>query len=166
MPERPENAGVMRGVLSKGMEMALDIFLFFNGNARDAVDFYARVFKAEKPYVMTYGEMPAGPEGSGCIGGPLPESARGLLAYANLKLAGGDLMCSDVPPGMPYTAGNNFAVSYSSRDTAELRRLFAALGEGGKTLMDLQKTFYSELFGMLTDKFGVIWQFIHVAEES
>jgi len=40
--------------------------------------------------------------------------------------------------------------------------LFAALGNGGQVRMPLAKTFFSPQFGMLTDRFGVLWM-IYVA---
>lgn len=146
--------------------MSLEVFLMFNGNCREALAFYGKAFKQEPGYVLTYGEMPEGPEGAGCMGGPLPEEAKSLIAYSDLRVGSQALMCSDVPPGSPFTVGNNVFITYSSDDMAEIRRLFAALGEGGTVLMELQKTFYSELFGMLTDKLGVNWQFIHYKEKK
>lgn len=142
--------------------MPLDAFVNFDGNCREALAFYAKIFGVEKPYTMTYGEMPPGPEGLECPGGvPLPPEAKNLLCYANLPIDGNNLMLCDVPPGAPFIAGNNITLTYSTKDMAEIRRLFAALKEGGNVIMDLQKTFWSELFGMLTDKFGVNWQFVH-----
>ncbi len=144
--------------------MSLEIFVMFNGNCRDALAFYAKAFKTKPQQIMTYDEMPKGPEGASCPGGPLPAEAGKLIAYSSLQVGKQSLMCSDVPPGSPFTVGNNVFITYSSGDLAEIRRLFAALGEGGKVHMELQKTFYSELFGMLIDRFGVNWQLIHVAE--
>ena len=40
-------------------------------------------------------------------------------------------------------------------DDVEAKRVFMALGEGGKVTMPLAKTFWTSSFGMLTDKFGV-----------
>jgi PhnB protein len=42
-------------------------------------------------------------------------------------------------------------------DQAEVKRIFSALAEGGSIQMPLDKTFWSPLFGMCTDKFGVAW---------
>jgi PhnB protein len=43
-------------------------------------------------------------------------------------------------------------------DEREIERIYTALGEGGEVEMELGKTFFSELFGMVTDQFGIIWQ--------
>jgi PhnB protein len=50
-----------------------------------------------------------------------------------------------------------FALSLTVPDDAEAERLFAALGDGGQVQMPLAKTFFTSRFGMLTDRFGVMW---------
>ena len=42
-------------------------------------------------------------------------------------------------------------------DTGEAARVFDALAGGGKVTMPMQKTFWAESFGMLTDRFGTPW---------
>ncbi len=42
-------------------------------------------------------------------------------------------------------------------DDAEAKRVFAALGQGGKVTMPLMKSFWTFSFGMLTDPFAVPW---------
>jgi len=54
--------------------------------------------------------------------------------------------------------GTNIAITLGSSDKDEIERVFAALADGGKVAMPLGKTFFSELYGMLTDRFGIIWQ--------
>ena len=41
--------------------MPVDIYLNFNGNCREAVEFYAKVFGTEKPRIQTFGEAPPNP---------------------------------------------------------------------------------------------------------
>jgi PhnB protein len=66
------------------------------------------------------------------------------------------LMGADAPPGhgKPFSG---FDISLDDSDEPEVRRLFAALSEGGSVMMPLGPTFWSPLFGMCTDKFGVNW---------
>jgi PhnB protein len=45
-------------------------------------------------------------------------------------------------------------------EEAEAKRIFAALSNGGEVRMELAKTFFSPLFGMLADRFGVPWMII------
>jgi uncharacterized glyoxalase superfamily protein PhnB len=42
-------------------------------------------------------------------------------------------------------------------DPEKAKEYFANLSEGGTVIMALEKTFWAEAFGMLTDKFGIKW---------
>ncbi|MGB7468546.1 MAG: VOC family protein, partial [Candidatus Acidiferrum sp.] len=50
-----------------------------------------------------------------------------------------------------------FSVSLSVKDPAETERIFHELAQDGKVTMPVQKTFWSERFGMLVDRFGIPW---------
>ena len=49
-------------------------------------------------------------------------------------------------------------------DTAEGQRVFKALADGGQVAMPFEKTFWSEGFGMVTDRFGTPWM-VNVAHK-
>lgn len=135
--------------------MALQLFVNFNGNCREAVEFYAKVFKTKKPEFMTFGDMPPDPEMV------LDEKDKKLVMYADLTIHGTTVMFSDTPTGMPFVNGNNIALTVVAKDEDEIRRLYHELGVGGEVDMELQETFWSNLYGMVTDKFGISWQFSH-----
>jgi PhnB protein len=97
---------------------------------------------------MTFGETPAGTSA--------PPGAKDLILHMAMPLGGITLMGCDAPAGREETLGG-FQVSVDSEDEAEVKRLFAALSEGGSVLMPLAKTFWSPLFGMAKDRFGVAW---------
>ncbi|MBE1555968.1 VOC family protein [Sporosarcina limicola] len=132
--------------------MAVDVYLNFNGNCREAVAFYAQVFETEQPQIMTFGETPPNPEY------PLPEEAKNLVMHTRLNISGSNVMFSDVFPGMPFTLGNNISLAIVSKDLNEIKAAFNKLKEGGTVVMDLQETFWSKCYGQLTDKFGIQWQ--------
>lgn len=133
--------------------MAVSLYLNFNGNCREAVDFYADVFNAEKNEVMTFGEGPQDSEH------PIPKEAESLIMHTFLNISGMKIMFSDVFPGMPFKAGNNISITILENDTEKIRLWFDKIKVGGTVEMDLQQTFWSKLYGSLTDKFGVPWQF-------
>lgn len=132
--------------------MAVDVYINFNGNCREAVEFYAQVFGAEKPKIMTFGDMPPSP------GFTLPEEAKNLVMHTRLNINGSNVMFSDSPPGMPFVAGNNISLVIISKNLDEIKSLFNKLKEGGTVGMDLQETFWSKCYGFVTDKFGIGWQ--------
>lgn len=135
--------------------MAVSLFINFNGNCREAVDFYAEVFGTEKSGLMTFGEMPPDPKM------PLPEEAKNLVAYVDVKVLDFVLMCSDVFPGTPFVKGNNITISIGTKDMELVDTLFNKLKEGGEVQMELQETFWSKRYGILVDKFGIPWMFSH-----
>jgi len=48
----------------------------------------------------------------------------------------------------------------------EVTRLFNELKEGGEVIMELGQAFFSELYGMVQDKFGVIWQILQYSPQQ
>lgn len=59
--------------------------------------------------------------------------------------------------GPQHKQGNNFSISVSAASKEEADKLFNGLASGGTVTMPLSKTFWSEYFGMCTDKFGINW---------
>jgi PhnB protein len=133
--------------------VAVDVYLNFNGNCREAVEYYAQVFGTEKPQIMTFGETPPDPDY------PLPEEAKNLVMHTRLNINGSNVMFSDVFPGMPFVVGNNISLAVVSKNLDEIKSFFNKLKDGGTVGMDLQETFWSKCYGNLTDKFGIEWQF-------
>jgi len=128
--------------------MSFDVFLNFDGDCREAAAFYATVFQVDAPHdVMTFEQN--------------PESApvdKDRILYASIPVFGATLMMSDCPSGAPFVKGTNVSLTLGSADPAEITRVFDALAAGGTAVMPLQKTFFSDLFGMVCDKFGIYWQ--------
>jgi len=135
--------------------MAVETFINFNGNCREAVEFYVQVFGTEKPRIMTFGDTPPDPKFT------LPEETRSLVMHTQLNVNGSNVMFSDVFPGMLFVAGNNISLAIVSKDMDEIKSLFNKLKEGGTVGMDLQETFWSKCYGSVTDKFGISWLFNH-----
>ncbi len=135
--------------------MKFEVFINFDGNCREAVEFYAKVFKSEVKSLMTYEQAPPDPNYA------LPESDKDRVMYADVQIGNLTAMFMDMPSGMPLIKGNNITPTISVNDIEEVKRLYNELKADGKVEMELQKTFYSDLYGMVTDKFGLIWQILH-----
>ncbi len=134
--------------------MRMNVHLNFQGNCAEAFAFYADVFQAGSPFQMPYS---AAPEAA-----PIPANWRDKVMHASVPIGGALLMGCDAPPGSSSPQAG-FQVCVESRDEAEVRRIYAALSNGGSTQMPLAPTFWSPLFGMCMDKFGVAWM---VSQES
>ena len=128
-------------------------YVNFQGNCRQAVEFYSEVFGTEKAKFMTFGEMPPDPEFV------MPEEAKNLVAHTQLMINETMVMFSDTPPGMPFVQGNNITLIVVSEDMDEIKTLYNKLKVGGKVDMEPGETFWSKAYGSVIDKFGVGWQF-------
>jgi len=140
--------------------MAVDVYFNFNGNCREAVEFYADVFNTGAPHIMTFAEAPPNPEYK------LPDEAKDLVMHARINIKGSNVMFSDVFPGMPYVQGNNITLAFVSSDLEEIKSVFHKLKEGGTVNMELQETFWSKCYGSIKDKFGTEWQVSHDSGEN
>jgi PhnB protein len=140
--------------------MQLELFINFDGNCREAVAFYAKAFQTEVNNLMTYGQAPSDPNF------PLAEEDRDKVMYAGVQIGGITVMFMDMPYGYPLVVGNNINPTVSMDNKVEVERIFNALKEGGEVLMDLQQTFFSELYGSVKDKFGVIWQILYYSRQE
>lgn len=129
-------------------------YLNFDGNAREAMEFYKSVFGGEFNSVMTFGEMPKQE------GYEVSESEKHRIMHMSLPI--GDelyIMASDISPshGHKLTIGNNNYICLVPETVEEGERLFKSLSEGGKVEMPYQKMFWGDYFGSFFDKFGVAW---------
>ncbi len=129
------------------MATMLNPYLSFRDNAKEAMEFYQSVFGGELTR-STFGEFGASDD---------PAEAEKTM-HAMLTAPGGlVLMASDTPNRMEYNAGNNYSISLSGDDEAELRGLWDKLADGATITMPLEKAPWGDTFGMCTDKFGVAW---------
>ena len=140
--------------------MQLELFINFDGNCREAVAFYAKVFQSEVNNLMTYGQAPPDPNY------PMAEEDRDKVMYAGLRIGGITVMFMDMPSGSPLVVGNNINPTVSLDNKEEVGRIFNELKDGGVVYMELQQTFFSELYGMVQDRFGVIWQILYYSREE
>jgi len=137
----------------KEHEMKLSTYLTYDGNAREAFTFYQQVLGGNLE-LMTFAQAPEAEQ--------FPAEYHERIMHACLDLGESTLMASDTLPGEtcgggPYEGIKGCSISLHPSSVAEAERLFAALGEGGTVIMPLEKTFWAERFGMLTDRFGLSW---------
>lgn len=130
----------------------LNTYLNFDGNCREAFEFYRSVFGGEYSIFQVFRDGP------GDMG--VPEDEMDNVMHVSLPIGDSMLMGSDMPSIFenPHVAGNNFSISVSPDGRDDADRLFAALSDGGAVTMPLQDMFWGSYFGSCTDKFGVNWQ--------
>jgi PhnB protein len=127
--------------------MILNVHLFFDGNCKQAFEFYEKCLGQKIHFIQTYGDSPEGDK--------VPAEMKNRVMHASIMVGQTQLMGADGDPAEAKHGG--FAISADSKDPAEAERIFAALSEGGEVRLPIQETFWAQRFGMLTDKFGVPW---------
>jgi PhnB protein len=128
--------------------MSLTPYLFFNGQAADAMAAYARIFGGSVGMVMTMADAP--PEMD------IPQDRKDWIMHGEVELPFGRIYLSDDFTGTsPAMDGCSVMVEF---DTAEQARgIFEALADGGEVRMPFEPTFWSRGFGTLSDRFGTRW---------
>ena len=130
--------------------------MFFNGNCREAFDFYAGALGGQIVSVVTYGEMPSAPGQP-----PLPEAAKSQVANVHLLAGGASIMGSDSIMGCDDSekvdGRNDTTVNIDVDSVEEAERVFATMSAGGQVQMPLTETSWSQRFGMFEDRYGKPW---------
>ena len=125
---------------------SLNPYLAFNGNAREAMEFYKGVLGGSLE-MQTFGEAGQQMEG----GDP------NHIMHAHLDADEITLMASDAMPGRPVEFGGNVSLSLQGTDAEALGKIFEGLAEGGTVMLPLEEQFWGDTFGMLADRFGFQW---------
>ena len=126
-------------------DITLHPYIYFRGQAREAMDFYKNVFGGELN-IMTYGDAP---------GMDADEAKKDWAMH--IRMSGGDvtLFASDTDQASPAAAKIELALG--GDDETHLREIFGKLSEGGEIKMPLKKESWGDIFGSLRDKYGVEW---------
>jgi PhnB protein len=128
------------------MASRLNPYLNFNGNARQAMEFYQGVFGGNLD-LTTFADL--GRQDS-------PDAHK--IMHSMLETdAGYTIMAADTPSEMEYHPMTGFSVSLSGDDADRLRGCWEKLSDGGTVMMPMEKQVWGDEFGMCMDKFGVSW---------
>lgn len=130
---------------------SVQVYLFFNGNCEQAVEFYRQTLGAEVEFSIRFKESPEPPPP-----GMMPPNWGDKIMHTSFRVGQTTVMASD-GCGPEAKSFQGFSMSLSVATEAEADRYFNALADGGKVTMPLSKTFWSPRFGMLEDKFGIGW---------
>jgi PhnB protein len=137
--------------------MPIEPYLFFEGRCEEAINFYRTALGAEVEMAMRYKDSP-----EPCASGTTPPGDK--IMHASIKIGDSRILLSDGhAKGAPSFQG--FGLSLPVKTESDADRTFNALSSGGKVQLPLTKTFFSPRFGMVSDKFGVLWM-VMVPQQS
>jgi len=128
--------------------MKVQPYLYFDGRCDEALDFYQRALGAEVTSLMRFKDAPDP--------AMVPAGSADKVMHASFRIGDTTVMASD---GRCLGQANfqGFALTVTVPKDAEGERLFAALAAGGQVQMPMAKTFFASRFGMVADRFGVVW---------
>jgi PhnB protein len=126
----------------------LNPYLQFDGNCREAMNFYRECLGGELS-IQTFGEAPM--EGT-------PDEMRDRVIHSELVGGGMVLMGSDMMGDQAPSQGGPVTLCLNSEDREEITGYYAKLADGASVSQPLMEAFFG-LYGALTDRYGVNWMF-------
>ena len=128
--------------------MKITPYLDFAGRCEEAVAFYTSALGAETLMLMKFSDAPDK--------STIPPGSMNRVMHSALKIGETTIFAADGPgsPGGPF---RGICLALNTSSVAECEEKFNALADGGTITQALIQTFFSERFGMVTDKFGVQW---------
>ncbi len=122
-------------------------YLTFNGNCREAMEFYKKCLGGELT-LLKVGETP--------VADKMPKELHNTIMHSVLKKDGFTLMASDMMGSTNTVHGDTVTLCLSCKDMEELEAAFSKLSAGGKIGHPLTKQFFGTI-GDFVDKFGFRW---------
>lgn len=124
-------------------------YLTFNGNCREAMEFYQNCLGGELK-VQTISETPEGEK--------FPEDYKLLVVSASLKKDNIHLMATDLQD-MDLVKGNTVSILIEGINEESIKEYYKNLGRNGIASHPLKRNHWGVLSGGLTDKYGHHWLF-------
>ena len=126
-------------------------YLFFDGKCEEALEFYKSTIGAKVDMMMRFKESPEPAHA--------PANSGDKIMHAAFHVGETQVLASDGHcAGKPSFQG--FGLALNAKNDAEAEKLFGAVGKGGQVLQPLTKTFFASKFGMVADRFGIMWMVI------
>ena len=126
--------------------LGVNPYIAYRGNCREAIEFYKNALDAQVLFTQTVGESPMSDMGP----------AENIM-HCTIKVGGSTIMMCDDPRPDAASGDGNISLAIGLNDPARAKQLFDNLAKNGTVVMPLEKTYWAEAFGMVTDKFGIKW---------
>jgi PhnB protein len=125
----------------------INSYLTFNGNCREAMNFYQECLGGEL-FFQTVGESP--------MADKMPSKMTESILHSTLTSGDVRIQASDMGND-GLIRGNNVSLMLNCSSENEIRTTYEKLASGGEATHPLEDTFWGSLFGGLTDKFEIRW---------
>ncbi len=131
------------------MTPRFNAYLSFDGNCREAMNFYKECFGGEL-MVQAVAET--------AVAAQMPAAIQQQVMHSMLTAGDFCIMGSDMHRGK-LLEGNAVSLCIHCRSEEEINTLFARVSAGGTVDEPLEHTFWGALFGAVKDKYGKQWLF-------
>ncbi len=139
---------------------SMNTYLFFSGRCDEALAYYQQHLGAKVEQLFRFNESPEPiPEGA------IPDGFEDKVMHAVFTVGDVRIFASDGCSTDASSVGG-FSLAMTVPDEDAVRRAFSALADGGTINMPLEQTFWSPLYGQVTDKFGISWMIMMPGEEG
>lgn len=132
----------------KESELDVTTYVSFKGDCEAAFQCYEEVLGAMPGLLFRYADSP--------MADVVPEGWENKIMHGSIRIGDKILEGADVPPER-YEKPQGFSLTLYVPSPVQAERLFEKLGNGGEVLYPIAKTFWSERFGMVVDRFGIPW---------
>ena len=126
--------------------LGVNPYIAFKGNCREAIEFYKSALDANVIFTQTVGDSPMSNMGP----------AENIM-HCTIKVGDSTIMMCDDPRPDRAAGTGNISLAIGLNDPERAKQIFGKLAKDGSVIMPLEKTYWAEAFGMLTDKFGIKW---------
>lgn len=133
--------------------MKLKSYLFFNGRAEEAANYYANLLDGRIEYLHRYDMIPPTPEM------PVPEACKQFVAHCNVVFPGGIMSLADTLPDDKRDFGNRgYMLTLECESIAQAERIYAKLAENAQQIVyELGEIYFAKRYAEVVDRYGVSW---------
>lgn len=128
--------------------MKLKVHLVFPGTCEEALIFYCKTLNGEIAFIFRKKEDKTM---------KIAEPDKEKISHMVVKTPHFDLAGEDADFGVEVKVGNNNKLVLVFYDLNECKRVFDMFAKNGTVTMPLEKTFFCDAMGEVTDNYGISW---------
>ena len=130
--------------------MRLNTYVNFAGKCAEAFRYYEKHLGGQVGMMMTHGQAPGQTR--------IDPARKDAVLHARITIGDTNLLGADIPGAEPMRSAY---LTLGVDSDSEAERIYAALGDGGRVLMQMEETFFASRFGQVQDRFGINWMILH-----
>ena len=135
--------------------MQIRPYLIFKGECQDAIKLYEKAFDSKVTEIQRFSDMPEDLENSMRI----PDDMKDWILMSKLPMGDNFIRLSDTLGELKDAESERVSIAVEF-EVDKVRKAFDVLAEDGDIGFPLQQSFFSPLYGVVHDKYGVMWTLV------